>query len=57
MAVGDNLNDLSMLERVGFPIAMGNAVQAVKNLCPYETSKNDEDGVAKAIHKILEICK
>ncbi|MBE3569004.1 MAG: HAD family phosphatase [Bacillales bacterium] len=55
MAVGDHLNDLSMLERVGFPIAMGNAVQSVKNLCPYETSKNDEDGVAKAIHTFLEI--
>jgi Cof subfamily protein (haloacid dehalogenase superfamily) len=57
MAVGDNLNDLSMLERVGYPFAMGNAVPEVKKLCPHETSKNDEDGVAKAIYKFLEICK
>ena len=29
MALGDNLNDISMLERVGYPVAMDNAAPEV----------------------------
>ena len=32
MAVGDNLNDLDMLEAAGVPVVMGNAVDALKQL-------------------------
>lgn len=53
MALGDNYNDLSMLEMVGYPVAMGNAEQEVKDVCRYETTTNDDDGVAKAIMKAL----
>ncbi|MFB1050184.1 Cof-type HAD-IIB family hydrolase [Paraliobacillus sp. JSM ZJ581] len=53
MAIGDNFNDLSMLEIVGHSVAMGNAEQTIKNACSTVTAKNSEDGVAKAIEQIL----
>lgn len=53
MAIGDNFNDLSMLEVAGHSVAMGNAEQAIKNACKTITAKNSEDGVAKAIEKRL----
>ncbi|HZG73082.1 MAG TPA: Cof-type HAD-IIB family hydrolase [Chondromyces sp.] len=53
MAIGDNFNDLSMLERVGRPVAMGNAVPEVKAVCAFKTDGNDDDGVGKAIEQAL----
>ncbi|CAH0345009.1 Phosphatase YwpJ [Bacillus sp. CECT 9360] len=53
MAIGDNFNDVSMLERVGRSFAMGNAPSEIKNLCNFITDTNDENGVAKAINKVL----
>lgn len=49
MAIGDNANDLSMLSRVGLPVAMGNAKEEVKEIAKFVTASNNEDGVAKAI--------
>lgn len=46
MAIGDNLNDLAMLDYVGFPVAVGNAVEAVKQIARVVTPDNDSDGVA-----------
>ena len=55
MAVGDNLNDESMIRLAGLGVAMGNAVTPIKNIAQYVTTKNTEDGVAHAInHFILE---
>lgn len=54
MALGDNYNDLSMLELVGHSVAMGNAEKEIKDACRYVTGLNTEDGVAKAIYKALE---
>jgi Cof subfamily protein (haloacid dehalogenase superfamily) len=54
MAVGDNYNDVSMLEVAGFPVAMGNAVDEVKELAAFVTKENDQSGVAFAIRKFLE---
>ncbi len=53
-AVGDNENDLSMLEAVGTPIAMGNATQAVKRAAKYVCASNGQEGAASAIRYILE---
>ncbi|MBO0991625.1 Cof-type HAD-IIB family hydrolase [Bacillus sp. SD088] len=53
MAIGDNYNDLSMFERVGHSFAMGNAEPAIKEVCRYTTDTNLEDGVAKAIKKLI----
>jgi Cof subfamily protein (haloacid dehalogenase superfamily) len=54
MAMGDNLNDLSMMKVVGRPVAMGNALPEVKEFCAYQTAMNREDGVAKAIREALQ---
>jgi Cof subfamily protein (haloacid dehalogenase superfamily) len=54
LAVGDNYNDLSMLERAGYSYAMGNADDNIKKAARFETSKNDDSGVAKAIEDALE---
>ncbi|MCA1061006.1 Cof-type HAD-IIB family hydrolase [Rossellomorea aquimaris] len=54
MAMGDNLNDLSMMKVVGRPVAMGNALDQVKEFCPFITATNKEDGVAKAIQEVIQ---
>ncbi len=54
MAIGDNFNDVSMLERVGKPVAMGNAAEEIKALCGEVTVTNEESGVGKAIMAVLE---
>ena len=52
MAVGDNLNDLDMLDFAGTPIVMGNAADVVKRARSfYVTGTNDEGGLADAIKR------
>lgn len=53
MAIGDSENDLSMIDTAGFSVAMGNAIDIVKQRADYITDTNDEDGVAKAIQKFV----
>ena len=53
MALGDNLNDVSMLERVGYPVAMDNAMPEVKAIAKLVTDTNEHSGVGKAIMKVL----
>jgi len=55
MAMGDNYNDVSMFEKVGKPIAMGNAPAEIKQMCSEVTLTNDENGVAEAILKEITI--
>ncbi|WLR55225.1 Cof-type HAD-IIB family hydrolase [Mesobacillus subterraneus] len=55
MALGDNFNDVSMMKKVGKPVAMGNAAQEIKELCGEVTATNEESGVGKAIMKVLDI--
>ncbi len=50
---GDNFNDISMLQLVGCPIAVGNAEAKVKAVAKYVTGSNDEDGVAQALRKYV----
>ncbi len=49
MAVGDSLNDMSMIQAAGIGVAMGNAQESVKLAADWVTATNNEDGVAKAI--------
>jgi hydroxymethylpyrimidine pyrophosphatase-like HAD family hydrolase len=53
VAMGDQANDLPMLEQAGFGIAMGNAPDAVKKRADAVTASNDDDGVAKAIDAMI----
>ncbi|MDQ7113830.1 Cof-type HAD-IIB family hydrolase [Staphylococcus simulans] len=54
MAIGDNMNDVSMLEKAGYPVAMENAMPEVKEYAKYVTDNNQNSGVGKAINKMLE---
>jgi Cof subfamily protein (haloacid dehalogenase superfamily) len=51
MAVGDNFNDLEMLEFAGLPIVMGNAVGELKTRGWHVTRSQDEAGLAEAIRR------
>ena len=53
MALGDNLNDLEMLEAAGLPVVMGNAVPALLGRGWHVTGTNDESGVAAAIDRFV----
>ncbi|MGE6630282.1 Cof-type HAD-IIB family hydrolase [Bacillus sp. NPDC077027] len=52
-AIGDSPNDLSMFEEADHRIAMGNAVDVIKEKSTYITKGNHEDGVAYFIDKLL----
>lgn len=53
MAIGDNLNDLSMITAAKFGIAMGNALEEVKHRAHAVTDDYNHDGVAKAIQNYV----
>lgn len=53
MAVGDNLNDVEMLEFAGTPVVMGNGVPELKARGWAETETNDNEGVARAIETFI----
>lgn len=54
IAIGDNENDISMLEFAGLGIAMGNAEKIVKASADYITDTNDNHGVAKVIRQFFK---
>lgn len=53
MAIGDEVNDLTMFAAAGIGVAMGNAVPAVKEAADFITTDNDHSGVGYAIHKFM----
>lgn len=53
IAIGDNENDISMINYAGLGVAMANGVDKVKSVADIITSSNDEDGVAKVIEKYI----
>ncbi len=53
MAIGDQENDLTMLQYAGTSVAMGNAIDAVKAVAQFETTTNADDGVARAIERFV----
>ncbi|WP_077306665.1 sugar-phosphatase [Terribacillus halophilus] len=56
MAIGDNGNDLSMIQYAGCGVAMENAIPAIKEAADYITTSNNAHGVAEAIReKILKV--
>lgn len=55
MALGDNENDISMLECAGLGIAMKDAKDHVKEAADEITDSNENSGVAKAIRKHMNL--
>ncbi|CAJ1199189.1 Cof-type HAD-IIB family hydrolase [Companilactobacillus nantensis] len=53
MAIGDNLNDYSMIKDAGVGVAMANAIPAIKEIAQIETDSNSNDGVAQIIEKTI----
>lgn len=53
MAIGDNFNDLSMMKKAGYAVAMGNAEKDIKQACHEVTQTNIDDGVAHAIRSVI----
>jgi Cof subfamily protein (haloacid dehalogenase superfamily) len=53
MAIGDNHNDLEMLEFAGVAVVMGNASNELKQNGWMVTGSNEESGVAQAVYDIL----
>ncbi|MCL4543787.1 MAG: Cof-type HAD-IIB family hydrolase [Chloroflexi bacterium] len=53
VAIGDNLNDLDMIEYAGLGIAMGGAPSVVKQAARWVAPSQAEDGVAVAIEQFL----
>lgn len=53
ICIGDNENDISMIEYAGLGIAMGNGIEKLKKKADYITDTNLNDGVGKAINKFV----
>jgi hydroxymethylpyrimidine pyrophosphatase-like HAD family hydrolase len=53
MAIGDNHNDVEMLEFAGYPVIMGNACEELRSRGWRLTGNNGERGVATAIQEAL----
>ena len=51
MAIGDNFNDLEMLQFAGTPVVMANAVEGLKAYGWHVTGHQDEAGLAQAIRR------
>ena len=51
MAIGDNYNDLELLQATPNAVVMENAPEEIKHYASYVTLSNDENGVAYAIRK------
>lgn len=52
-AIGDNENDISMIESARYGIAMGNATEGAKKAAYYITSDYDSLGFAKAVYDLI----
>ncbi len=53
IAIGDSMNDLSMIKMAGLGVAMGNASDLIKAEADFVTKTNSEDGVAYVIEKFI----
>ncbi len=52
-AFGDYLNDLEMIQAVGYGFAMANAHPDLKAVAKFETTGNDQAGVIAGINKLI----
>lgn len=53
VAIGNDVNDVAMLERAGLSIAMGNSVPEALAAAQRVTRRHDEDGVAWAVERVM----
>ncbi|WP_075981468.1 Cof-type HAD-IIB family hydrolase [Bacillus massilinigeriensis] len=55
IAFGDEDNDLEMIDYAGHGIAMGNAIEPLKNIAKGVTLTNEEDGVGVYLNDLLNL--
>ena len=53
MAIGDEENDVSMIDYAGMGVVMANGNDNLKKRAQYVTKSNEEDGVAYAVEKFV----
>lgn len=53
IAFGDGQNDASMVKYAGIGVAMGNAVQELKDIADEITLSNNDDGIAETLYKYI----
>jgi hydroxymethylpyrimidine pyrophosphatase-like HAD family hydrolase len=53
VAVGDNLNDLAMVEYAGLGVAMANAPEALRARADYVAPSNAEHGLSEVIERFI----
>ena len=54
IAFGDDLNDISMMNTVGYGIAMENAGEEIKKIAKEIIGTNTEPSIAKTLNRIIE---
>lgn len=54
VSLGDGENDLPLLRRAGFSVAVGNSAAPVRAICDRVAPTCEEDGVAAFVHSLLE---
>lgn len=53
ICIGDNMNDLKMIQKAGIGVAMKNSAIEKQNIADFITDDNNSDGVAKAIYQYI----
>lgn len=53
MAIGDNANDVGMLQWAGVGVAVANAAAPALAVANLVTADHDDDGVAKVVHQVI----
>lgn len=54
MSIGNEKNDIPMLEQTGFPVAMENAVEELKPHAKFITKSNLNSGVGYAVERLID---
>lgn len=55
IAFGDEDNDMEMIQYAGHGVAMGNAIEKLKQIADHVTATNEEDGIALYLEKVLQL--
>lgn len=55
MAIGDNLNDLDMIEAAGVGVAVNNAPAEVKSVAAYACNRASAEGVVEALRMLVRV--
>lgn len=51
--IGDDLVDIPVLKKVGFPVAVADAIEDVKNFCIYITKKKGGEGAVREVVELI----